>query len=70
MCFVRRKINYLGDNDSLFLSQDRLLIENSNIKRYPNIRAVNEPNVQRTVCEPFGGKFVYVRSISLTNEHE
>ncbi|MFS8000342.1 hypothetical protein Hanom_Chr12g01177221 [Helianthus anomalus] len=33
-------------------------------------RAVNEPNVQRTVCEPFGGKFVYVRSISLTNEHE
>ncbi|KAJ0454420.1 hypothetical protein HanIR_Chr15g0739851 [Helianthus annuus] len=33
-------------------------------------RAVNEPNVQRTVREPFGGKFVYVRSISLTNEHE
>ncbi|KAJ0906955.1 hypothetical protein HanRHA438_Chr07g0293161 [Helianthus annuus] len=33
-------------------------------------RAVNEPNVQRTVREPFGGKFVYVRSISLTNEHK
>ncbi|KAJ0843400.1 hypothetical protein HanRHA438_Chr15g0690941 [Helianthus annuus] len=29
-------------------------------------RAVNELNVQRTVREPFGGKFVYVRSISLT----
>ncbi|KAJ0622082.1 hypothetical protein HanIR_Chr01g0016071 [Helianthus annuus] len=27
-------------------------------------RAVNEPNVQRTVHEPFGGKFVYVRSFS------
>ncbi|KAJ0538074.1 putative protein kinase RLK-Pelle-CrRLK1L-1 family [Helianthus annuus] len=33
-------------------------------------RAVNEPNVQRTVREPFGGKFIYVRSISLTNKHE
>uniref|UniRef100_A0A251RS06 Uncharacterized protein n=1 Tax=Helianthus annuus TaxID=4232 RepID=A0A251RS06_HELAN len=27
-------------------------------------RAVNEPNVQRTVREPFGGKFVYVRSFN------
>ncbi|KAJ0946030.1 putative abieta-7,13-dien-18-ol hydroxylase [Helianthus annuus] len=33
-------------------------------------RAVNELNVQPTVREPFGGKFIYVRSISLTNEHE
>ncbi|MFS7942257.1 hypothetical protein Hanom_Chr06g00486241 [Helianthus anomalus] len=33
-------------------------------------RAVNEPNVQRTIREPLGGKFAYVRSISLTNEHE
>ncbi|KAJ0941901.1 putative gamma-tubulin complex component protein [Helianthus annuus] len=29
-----------------------------------SIRAVNEPNVQRTVREPFGGKFVYVRSFN------
>ncbi|KAJ0545573.1 hypothetical protein HanIR_Chr08g0351331 [Helianthus annuus] len=34
------------------------------------IPAVNEPNVQRIVREPFDGKFVYVCSISLTNEHE
>ncbi|KAJ0835090.1 hypothetical protein HanRHA438_Chr16g0751141 [Helianthus annuus] len=27
-------------------------------------RTVNEPNVQRTVREPFGGKFVYVRSFN------
>ena len=39
-------------------------------RRWVELRAVNEPNVQRTVREPFGGKFVYVRSISLTNEHE
>ncbi|KAJ0600731.1 hypothetical protein HanRHA438_Chr03g0121211 [Helianthus annuus] len=25
------------------------------------VRAANEPNVRRTVREPFGGKFVYVR---------
>ncbi|MFS7960104.1 hypothetical protein Hanom_Chr08g00699031 [Helianthus anomalus] len=32
------------------------------------IRAVNEPNVRRTVREPFGGKFVCVRSfIKQTN---
>ncbi|KAJ0511521.1 hypothetical protein HanIR_Chr11g0553031 [Helianthus annuus] len=27
-------------------------------------RPVNESNVQRTVREPFGGKFVYVRSFN------
>uniref|UniRef100_A0A251SK57 Uncharacterized protein n=1 Tax=Helianthus annuus TaxID=4232 RepID=A0A251SK57_HELAN len=30
---------------------------------YYTRRAVNEPNLQRTVHESFGGKFVYVRSI-------
>ncbi|KAL8230860.1 hypothetical protein R6Q57_000638 [Mikania cordata] len=28
------------------------------------VSAVNEPNVQRTVREPFGGKFIYVRSFN------
>ncbi|KAJ0577864.1 hypothetical protein HanIR_Chr05g0240841 [Helianthus annuus] len=33
-------------------------------RREVTARAVNEPNVQRTVREPFGGKFVYVRSFN------
>ncbi|KAJ0492740.1 hypothetical protein HanIR_Chr12g0578231 [Helianthus annuus] len=38
---------------------------------YYKIRAVNEPNVRRTVRELFGGKFVCVRSfIKQTNTNK
>ncbi|KAJ0559865.1 hypothetical protein HanHA300_Chr06g0205121 [Helianthus annuus] len=41
---------------------DQILLNGNNIAIVS--RAVNEPNVQRTVHESFGGKFVYVRSFS------